>query len=104
MLTVSLQYINCRLNYLDSLIFSTVLFYFFQSTIQKALIKITEFSCSAQYTLFNQSENHKFNYIIQSNLYNCTFLLSKQAIKFSKSEDCKLFYIIQYILCDFRIN
>ena len=87
MLTVSLQYINCRLNHLDNLIFSTVLFHFFQNTAQKALTKATEFSCSAQL-----------------NLHNCIFFLSEQAIKFSKSEGCKLFHTVQYILYDFKIS
>ena len=53
MLTVSSQYINCRLNHLNDLIFSTVLFYFFQDTAQKVLTKVTEFNCSIQYASFN---------------------------------------------------
>ena len=53
MLTVSSQYINCRLNYLKDFISDAVLFHFFQSTAQKVLTKVTEFSCSAQCTLFN---------------------------------------------------
>ena len=76
-LTISSQYINCRLNHLDDLIFSAVLLCFFQSTVQKALTKATEFNCSAQCTLFNQSESCKFGCIIQSNLCNCAFLLSE---------------------------
>ena len=87
MLTVSLQYINCRLNHLDDLIFSIILFYFSQNTAQKVLTKVTEFNCSAQ-----------------SNLCDHAFFLSEQATEFSKSEDCKLSYIIQHILCDFKTD
>ena len=94
MLTVNSQYINCRLNHLDDLIFSTVLFYFFQSTAQKALTKATEFNCSVQHTSFNQSEDHKFGCIIESNFHNCTFFLSEQTTEFSQSEGCKLFYTL----------
>ena len=104
MLTVSSQYINCKLNHLNDLIFSTVLLYFFQSTAQKALIKVTEFNCSVQYTSFNQSESHKFSCIIQSNLHNYAFLLLKQITEFSQSEDCKLFCTVQHILYDFKTN
>ena len=101
MLTVDPQYINCRLNHLDSLIFSAVLLCFFQNTAQKALTKATYF---AQYASFNQSESCKFGCIIQSNLHNCAFLLLEQATEFSQSEGCKLSYTIQYILHDFKIS
>ena len=104
MLTVDSQYVNCRLNHLDGLIFSTVLLHFFQSTARKVLTKATEFSCSAQCALFNQSESHKFGCIVQSNLCNCTFLLLKQTTEFSQSEGCKLFCTIQHILCDFKTD
>ena len=87
MLAVNPQYVNCRLNCLNDLIFSAVLFCFFQGTAQKALTKVTEFKCSAQL-----------------NLHNHTFLLSEQATEFSKSEDCKLFYTVQHILCNFKTD
>ena len=103
-LTVSPQYINCRSNCLNDLIFSTVLLHFFQDTAQKALTKVTEFNCSAQHTSFNQSESHKFDCIIQSNLYDCAFLLFKQATEFSQSEDYKLSHTVQHILHDFKTD
>ena len=104
MLTVSSQYVNCELNHLNSFIFSAVLLCFFQSTVQKALIKVIEFSCSAQHASFNQLESCKFGYTVQSNLHNCTFLLSEQTTEFSQSEDCKLFCIVQHILYNFKIS
>ena len=53
MLAINSQYINCRLNRFNGLIFSAVLLCFFQGTAQKALTKVTEFNCSAQCTSFN---------------------------------------------------